>query len=98
MEAMDNCNESNAAVASDAKQALECKRARSAGAADARTSLCTYCHAPLAPGMQAIFALSPLFRVRRSCRSRRLSTRYLHGVPGPLLWQLRAPWGHMAPA
>jgi hypothetical protein len=24
-------------------------------------SLCTYCHAPLAPGMQAEFNLSPLF-------------------------------------
>ena len=38
------------------------KRARSGGAADARMSLCTYCHAPLAPGAQAGFNLSPLFR------------------------------------
>ena len=30
-------------------------------ASDARMSLCTYCHAPLAPGTQAEFDLSPLF-------------------------------------
>src|ERR1700722_5681855 len=36
-------------------------RARSGGAADARMSLCTYCHAPLAPETQAGFDLSPLF-------------------------------------
>jgi hypothetical protein len=40
---------------------LKPKRARSGGAPDARTSLCTYCHAPLAPGTQAEFDLSPLF-------------------------------------
>src|ERR1700693_2300228 len=31
-------------------------------APDARMSLCTYCHAPPAPGKQAGFDLSPLFR------------------------------------
>ena len=40
---------------------LKPKRARSGEAPDARTSLCTYCHAPLAPGTQAKFDLSPLF-------------------------------------
>src|SRR3984957_4982660 len=41
--------------------ALKAKRARSGGAPDAPRSLCTYCHALSAPGMQAGFDLSPLF-------------------------------------
>ena len=40
-------------------------RGRNRRAADARMSLCTYCHALLAPETQAGFNLSPLFRVRR---------------------------------
>ena len=47
---------------------LKPKRARSGGAAGARMSLCTYCHAPLARGMQARFHLSPLFRGAPGCR------------------------------
>src|SRR5580693_10620594 len=37
------------------------KQSAPEAAPDARMSLCTYCHAPLAPAMQAEFDLSPLF-------------------------------------
>src|ERR1700722_10193281 len=40
---------------------LKSKTRPKRSAADARMSLCTYCHAPLAPETQAEFSLSPLF-------------------------------------
>ena len=48
-------------IAAATSRACKAKRARGGEAPDARMSLCTYCHAPLAPEMQAGFDLSPLF-------------------------------------
>jgi hypothetical protein len=60
------------------------KRARSGGAPDAQMSLCTYCHAPLAPAMQAEFDLSPLFGGMRSAplpTLRRIDLPYAGFIP-----------------
>src|ERR1700693_2166185 len=50
--------------------ALDTKTRPKRSAADARTSLCTYCHAPLGPEMQAAFNLSPLFTDSPPCEER----------------------------
>src|SRR5262245_52490863 len=60
------CNEKQCA----GRAFLKSKRARSGEAPDARTSLCTYCHAPPAPQTQAESNLSAIqgFGFHTQCR------------------------------